>query len=168
MNTALLVIDVQNEFFQGGKIPLWNTEKILDNVKQAIHKAKEKNIQPILIRHVMPSEQAPFFTKGSEGVEIHPEILLAAPDAPVVEKNFADGFEGTDLESILTEKGIKELIVCGMMTQNCVTFTSISQKAEKYKVKLLADCCTTTDELIHKIAINGISTRVELSSLNDF
>ncbi|RYX99600.1 cysteine hydrolase [bacterium] len=167
MTKALIIIDIQNEYFSGGKLQLWNTEKTLDNLKQAIQKAKEKGIKPILIRHVSPSEQAPFFAKGSEGVEIHPEILALAEDAIVIEKKFADSFLETNLENVLTEKGIEELYICGMMTQNCVTHTSISRQADKYKVNVLADCCTTTDELIHNIALDGISPKVNLISLND-
>lgn len=167
MTKALLVIDMQNEFFAGGKLPLWNTEKTLENVRKAIKKAKDKNILPILIMHVMPSNKAPFFIKGSEGVKIHQQILSDIPDAKIIEKNFADGFEATELENYLIKNGIQELIVCGMMTQNCVTHTAISKKAEKYKIKVLSDCCTTTDKLIHNLGIDAISTRVQLITLND-
>jgi nicotinamidase-related amidase len=49
-----------------------------------------------------------------------------------------------------------------MMTQNCVTHTAISKSAEKYKVSVLPDCCTTVSEMIHRIALNALSTRVAL------
>ena len=49
-----------------------------------------------------------------------------------------------------------------MMTQNCVTHTAISKSAEKYNVVILPDCCTTVDEMIHKIALHALSTRVAL------
>jgi nicotinamidase-related amidase len=48
-----------------------------------------------------------------------------------------------------------------MMTQNCVTHTAISKLAEKYSVKILSDCCTTVSQMIHLIALNGVSTRIE-------
>jgi nicotinamidase-related amidase len=57
---------------------------------------------------------------------------------------------------------VEELLICGMMTQNCVTHTAISQSAEKYKVSILTDCCTTVDRMIHSIALHALSTRVEL------
>ena len=64
--------------------------------------------------------------------------------------------------AIAVPPGVNELLVCGMMTQNCVTHTAISKAAEKYDVFILVDCCTTVDEMIHNIALHALSTRVKL------
>ncbi|MFM2624093.1 cysteine hydrolase family protein [Vibrio owensii] len=161
---ALLVIDLQNDYFPNGKFPLWNTEATLNNIKSAIAKANEKNIPVIHIQHIADPAMgiAPFFNEGSEGADIHPEILALAPNADVVIKHFADGFEQTNLEEVLQKQGVTELLVTGMMTQNCVTHTAISKAAEKYEVSILMDCCTTVDEMIHNIALHAVSTRVPL------
>ena len=168
MKKALLIIDLQNDYFPGGKFPLWNAEAILGNIEKAIHAAEMKNIPVLHIQHVANPEMgiSPFFNRGTEGVAIHPRILEAAPDAPVVVKEFADGFVDTNLEETLSDLGITELLVCGMMTQNCVTHTAISKSAEKYKVTILPDCCTTVDEMIHNIALHAVSTRVSLVESN--
>lgn len=162
--TALLVIDLQNDYFPTGSFPLWNTATTLSNIKTAIEKAQQQNMTVIHIKHEAdPSVGiAPFFNQGSEGVEIHPEIIAAAPQADVVIKHYADSFEQTDLEETLQKHGISELLICGMMTQNCVTHTAISKAAEKYQVSILMDCCTTVDEMIHNIALHAVSTRVPL------
>lgn len=85
-----------------------------------------------------------------------------APAARIVVKEFADSFEGTTLAATLAELGATELLVCGMMTQNCVTHTAISKAAEAYDVKILVDCCTTVSEMLHGIALHAVSTRVPL------
>ncbi len=164
MKKALLLIDLQNDYFPGGKFPLWNTETTLSNTETAIKVAKNIGIAIIHVQHIADSKMgiAPFFNNGTEGAEIHPRILQAAPKAPVVVKKFADSFVETNLEGVLTELGITELFVCGMMTQNCVTHTAISKSAEKYKVTILPDCCTSVDEMIHNIALHAVSTRVAL------
>ena len=164
MKKALLIIDLQNDYFPGGKFPLWNTEATLSNIEKAIHEAGKKSIPIIHIQHVANPEMgiSPFFNQGTEGVAIHPRILAAAPDGPVIVKEFADSFLHTNLEETLSELGITELLVCGMMTQNCVTHTAISKSAEKYKVSILADCCTTVDEMIHNIALHAVSPRVSV------
>lgn len=165
MKKALIVIDLQNDYFTNGKFPLWNAENTLDNAEKAIEQANSKNIPVILVQHIGESE-SPFFNKGTKGVEIHPRILKAAPAAKKVIKSHADSFYNTNLDEVLSQLEVQEILVCGMMTQNCVVFTAISKEAEKYRVKVLSDCCTTVSEPLHLIALNGISTRVELSDFH--
>ncbi|EGR2797523.1 cysteine hydrolase [Vibrio navarrensis] len=164
---ALLVIDLQNDYFPHGKYPLWNTEQTLNQVKTAIARAKAQNIEVIHVQHIADPEKgiAPFFNQGTQGSDIHAEILAAAPEAAVVTKRFADSFEQTNLDELLQKQGISELLLCGMMTQNCVTHTAISKAAEKYKVAIVADCCTTVDEMIHNIALNAVALRVPLVTM---
>jgi nicotinamidase-related amidase len=169
MNKALLLIDLQNDYFPGGLFPLWNTGATLAAIKDAVQRARAAGILVVHIQHIADPEAgiAPFFNQGSTGAMIHPEILAAAPDAPVVIKHFADSFFKTELETVLANHGVDELLVCGMMTQNCVTHTAISKSAEKYKVSILTDCCTTVSELIHLIALHAVSTRVTLAVASD-
>ncbi len=159
---ALLVIDIQNDYFPDGNYPLWNTEATLSRIEKAIEAAVSKKIPVILVQHIADPKKgiSPFFNKGTDGAAIHPRILAAAPEAHVITKQFADSFLHTDLEKTLKELGVHELLICGMMTQNCVTHTAISKAAEKYSVTILPDCCTTVDEMIHAIALNAVSPRV--------
>ena len=163
MKKALLVIDLQKDYFPGGKFHLWNTDKTLQNVLKAIEKANNEGIPVVLIQHIADTKAglAPFFNGGTEGAAILPEVLKAAPKGKVIIKHHADAFYETELEEELSKLGVEELLVCGMMTQNCVTHTAISKAAEKYKVKILPDCCTTVNQSIHVMAISAISTRIE-------
>lgn len=169
MSKALLVIDVQNDYFPGGQFPLWNADVVLRNVEQAILKAQAQRIPVVIIQHIANSALgiAPFFNKGTPGADVHPRILAIAPETPIVVKEFADGFVHTTLEETLNRFGTTELLICGMMTQNCVTHTAISKSAEKYKVSILVDCCTTVSEMLHKIALHAVSTRVPLVLSSD-
>jgi len=159
--TALVVIDVQNDYFPGGKFPQWNTEATLQCVERAIRAAKERDVPVVLVQHVADPAKgvAPFFNAGTPGVDIHQVVLKAAPDAPVVVKKFADAFAGTDLETVLDGLGVGRVLFCGMMTQNCVTHTAISPSAAKYETAILADCCTTVSDMLHRIALNALVTR---------
>lgn len=169
MKKALLVIDVQNDYFPGGKYPLWNTESTLGNCLQAIDSACEHNVPVILVQHVADPEKgiSPFFNQGTAGVAIHARILEVAPAAPIVVKQFADSFLKTNLEDLLSGLEITDLLICGMMTQNCVTHTAISKSADKYRVSVLTDCCTTVDAMIHGIALNAIAPRINLLTSAD-
>lgn len=166
MRTALLVIDVQNDYFSDGNFPLWNAEKTLANIISTINRASENDIAIIHVQHIANPENgaSPFFNEGSAGVQIHASILATAPNAPIIIKRHADAFFNTNLEGLLTELDIKKLLVCGMMTQNCVTHTAISKSADKYQVSILKDCCTTVTEMIHEIALGAVANRVALKT----
>ncbi|MFT5722050.1 MAG: nicotinamidase-related amidase [Motiliproteus sp.] len=166
---ALLVIDPQNDYLPGGKFPLWNTEISLNNIEVAINRAQRAGDPVVLIQHVADATLgiAPFFNEGTEGAAIYPRILALAPDAPVIVKAFADSFHHTNLEATLAELKVGTLLICGMMTQNCVIHTAISKAAERYQVSILEDCCTTVDPMIHKIALRAVSTRCTLASLDE-
>ncbi len=167
MKQALIVIDVQNDYFPDGRFPLWNVEPTLEVIERAIARAREKGIDVVLVQHVARAEMAPFFKEGSHGAALHPRILAAVPDAPVVVKAFADSFHQTNLEQTLQSIGATDLLVCGMMTQNCVTHTAISKSAEKYAVTMLMDACTTVNEMLHRIALNAVSTRLSLKNVDE-
>jgi nicotinamidase-related amidase len=165
MRKALLLIDLQNDYFPGGAFPLWNTDAVLANVEAAIARANAAGVPVILVQHVANASAgiAPFFNAGTPGVDIHARVLAAAPSAPVVVKAFADSFHLTTLEETLRTLGVTSLLVAGMMTQNCVTHTAISKAAEKYEVTVLSDCCSTVSEMLHLIALHALSTRVKLA-----
>ena len=153
---ALIVIDVQNDYFPGGKLPLWNAEETLGHIVNAISDAGKQGIDVILVQHVADrSKGAGFFIPGTTGADIHPDILKAAPDAPVVVKHRADAFNGTNLNAILDKSGIEEILICGMQTQNCVGLSAISKNATPYKPAILSDCCTSETKTVHAIALAG-------------
>lgn len=165
MNKALLLIDLQMDYFEGGLFPLWNTQGTLENILAAIDTANQQGVPVLHIQHIADPAVglAPFFNAGTEGATIHSAVLAAAPDAPVIVKHYADSFEQTNLERTLSALGVEELLICGMMTQNCVTHTAISRGAEKYRVTMLTDCSTTVNEMLHRIALHAVSTRVRLA-----
>lgn len=159
MTSALLLIDLQNDYFPGGRYPLWNTEATLAAAEAAIARARHAAMAIVHVQHVA-SHDAPFFVPGTDGVRIHPRILAAAPDAPIVVKQHADAFHQTDLAEHLARHGIGGLLLAGMMTQNCITHTALSKAAERYDVAVQADATTTVDPMIHRFALAALRTRV--------
>lgn len=162
MGRALLVIDVQNDYFPGGAYPQWHAEAVLERIEKVIKKAKEKHIPIILVQHTSGSsdKKASFFNEGTIGVQIHPRIVQAVSKPIIIKKSFADSFYETNLEEILANLNASELFICGMMTQNCITHTALSQAADKYTIKIIPDCCTSVDQMIHMMALSALSIRV--------
>jgi nicotinamidase-related amidase len=169
MRTALLLIDLQNDYYPDGSFPLWNTENTTNAIESAIAAATERGDLIVHVQHIADPSQglAPFFNEGTPGEAIHPRILAAAPEAPVIIKHYADSFEQTGLKNLLTEHSVTRVRVCGMMTQNCVTHTAISKAAETYDTAILTDCCTTVSEMIHLIALHAVSTRMALTTATE-
>lgn len=165
---ALIVIDLQNDYFPGGAFPLHNPDEARSSVLTAILRARQNDIPVVHVQHVADPSQgpAPFFNADTHGVNIHADVLAAAPDAPVVIKRFADSFEQTTLHETLQRLQVSELLLCGMMTHNCVTHTALSRKADLYRqVTVLSDACTTVSPMLHAIALHALSTRVTLSTV---
>ncbi|WP_224794764.1 isochorismatase family protein, partial [Pseudomonas fluorescens] len=109
---ALIVVDIQNDYFPQGKWPLAGADAAADNAARLIAAFRENSDSVIHIRHEFTSADAPFFTPGSEGAKLHPKVLNRA-DEPVVLKHFVNSFRETELQAILDEQGIKELVVVG-------------------------------------------------------
>lgn len=167
--TALIVIDLQNDYFPAGAFPLWEAEACLTRCLDAIVKAQAAGMPIFLVQHLADAAKgiAPFFNPGTMGAQLHPRLLAAAPEASVIVKHFADSFLATSLSEALQAQGVERLILCGMMTQNCVTHTALSRQAERYTVQILGDCCTSVSQMIHLIALNALAPRVAISSLAD-
>ncbi|MGL5149368.1 MAG: cysteine hydrolase family protein [Clostridium sp.] len=168
MKRALVIIDMQMDYFPSGNFPLWNTDEVLRNVKRAVRLANDSNVKTILVKHVSKeNSKAIFFNEGTRGIDIHPDILELAEDCIIVEKAYADGFYETSLNSVLKDLRVDEILLCGMMTQNCVTHTAISDFAKRYKVKVIGDCCTTINNAINQIALKAMTTRVDVVNLEE-
>ena len=164
MRTALIVIDVQNDYFADGAFPLWAADATLERIEQAIAAAQARQWPVILVQHIA-SAPGPFFNRDTPGVAIHPRILAAAPDAPIVIKTEADSFFATTLASTLASYSLDELLICGMMTHNCVTHTALSPAASAYTVSVLGDACTTVSDILHRIALRALTLRLPVRTV---
>jgi nicotinamidase-related amidase len=141
-DTALLIIDIQNDYFPGGAMELEGSEAAGAKAGIAIKNFREKKLPVIHVRHLSVRPGATFFLPGTRGAEIHASVKPLGGE-PVIEKNFPNSFRGTALEQHLKDSGIKNLVVAGMMTHMCVD-ASVRHAADLgYKVTLLGDACAT-------------------------
>ncbi len=157
MTQALLVIDVQNEYFPGGGLPLHQAEEVEGRIVAAIAEARRAGERVILVQHVSAAETG-LFASGSPNSAIRPAIQKAAGDVPVVTKRFADAFQETDLNTHL--EGVTSLLVCGMMTQNCVVFTAMSRLADELEITVIEDLCAAPTAVVHAIALNALKSKL--------
>lgn len=139
---ALLVIDIQNDYFPGGKMALEGPEVAAAQAAHAVAHFRGHGWPVFHVRHLSVRPGSTFFIPGTEGAEIHASVRPREGEA-VVEKNFPNSFRGTSLDALLKGAGANELVVAGMMTHMCVD-ASVRHAADLgYKVTLLGDACAT-------------------------
>lgn len=139
---ALIVIDVQNEYFTGNlQIQYPPKENSLPQIIKAIKTAKEEGILVVIVKNIAP-ESSPLFAKGSVGAELHPDI--AALDADLyIEKSMPNAFTGTDLGEWIQYNNIDTITIAGYMTQNCDDSTVKHAVHIGLKVEFLSDATGT-------------------------
>ena len=141
-DTALVIIDIQNDYFPGGAMQLEGSDAAAANAAKALESFREDKMPVIHVRHLSVRPGATFFLPGTRGAEIHASVQ-PAPGETVIEKNFPNSFRNTGLKELLEQKTIKNLVVAGMMTHMCVD-ASVRHAADLgYKVTLLGDACAT-------------------------
>jgi nicotinamidase-related amidase len=139
---ALVIIDIQNDYFPGGAMELEGADAAAANASKALARARQEGVPVFHVRHLSTRPGATFFIPGTKGAEIHAEVRPLGEER-VIEKNFPNSFRGTELERALKDAGIKELVMAGMMTHMCVD-ASVRHAADLgYKVTLLGDACAT-------------------------
>lgn len=141
---ALVVIDVQNEYFPGGKLELEGVEAAGEAVARALTAARKAGVPIFHIRHENSDPGAARFAAASTGSEIAP-CAAPLPGESVTTKRIVDSFAGTDLEEALAESGAEELVAAGMMTHMCVDAFLRAAGARGYSCVLLGDACATRE-----------------------
>ena len=148
---ALIVVDIQKDYFPEGKWALVGADAAADNAVRLLKAFREAGDSVVHIRHEFTSAQAPFFTPGSDGAKLHPKVLNQGSE-PVVLKHFVNSFRETELQSILDEQGIKELVVVGSMSHMCVDGITRAANDLGYSVTVIHDACASRD-----LEFNGLT-----------
>ena len=139
---ALLIIDIQNDYFPAGTMELEGAEAAGAKAGAALKNFRGKKLPVIHVRHLSVRPGATFFLPGTQGAEIHPSVKPVDGEL-VIEKNFPNSFRNTSLREALERLQTKDLVVAGMMTHMCVD-ASVRHAADLgYKITLLADACAT-------------------------
>ncbi|MGK5079197.1 cysteine hydrolase family protein [Janthinobacterium sp. HLX7-2] len=157
---ALLVIDVQNEYFTGAMpIEYLSVDVSLPNISKAMAAARAAGVPVIVVQHDAP-EESPIFARGSDGWQLHPQVA-AFPADHRINKTMGSAFAGTDLRAWLAGHGIDTLTVIGYMTHNCNAATIYQAAHEGLQVEFLSDATgslpyanaggTASAEEIHRV-----------------
>ncbi len=159
MKRALLVVDMQNDYFPGGRMELVGIKDAAEIVAQLLSGFRERGLPVFHIQHIAQNQGATFFLPDTDGVNIHRSVAPQAGE-PVVTKHFPNSFRETTLLVGLQRNGIQELVVCGAMSHMCIDSTVRAGFDLGLSCVVVADGCATRnlsygDQLINAAQVQG-------------
>jgi len=142
MTTALVLVDIQNDYFPGGTMSLEGMDAAAANAARLLAAFRERRLPVFHVRHLSVRPGATFFVPGTAGAEIHPAVAPGAGE-PVVEKNFPNAFRATDLGERLRAAGAGDLVIVGAMSHMCIDATTRAAFDHGFKCTVAEDACAT-------------------------
>ena len=144
MNTALLIIDIQNDYFPGGKMELVEPLATARKAYGLLQCFREHQGHHVHIQHIATRPGATFFLPGDRGTDIH-DAVAHFEGEPLVQKHYPNSFRGTELLDLLRGWEIGRVVVCGMMTHMCVDATARAAADLGFELIVASDACATRD-----------------------
>jgi nicotinamidase-related amidase len=141
MKKALLLIDIQNDYFPGGKMELKNPIEASLNSKKVLNFFRVNNMP---VYHIQHSNKQYALVEGTSGAEIH-ENVKPLNGEKIIKKRYPNSFRDTGLLKELKDNNIDELIISGMMTHMCVEATTRAAFDYGFKITVIEDACATRD-----------------------
>ncbi|MCP4133622.1 MAG: cysteine hydrolase [bacterium] len=142
MKRALIIIDIQNDYFPGGSFELEGTAEASANAAKLLEYFRSSNLPIAHVQHQGIGENAPFFKPATKGMEINSSVE-PLPGEEIILKFLPNSFRNTGLEEFLKTHEIGELVVCGMMSHMCIEATVRASFDLGYKNILVHDACAT-------------------------
>ena len=159
-SSALIIVDVQNDFLPGGALPVPNGDQVIVPLNNYIRVFRERNLPIIATRDWHPENHISFKNRGGPwpphcikntwGAEFPKELTLPS-DVIIISKAFREdeeaysGFQGTNLDNVLKELGVDRLFIGGLATDYCVKATVLDALRLGYQVMLLLDAIRGVD-----------------------
>ena len=144
MNTALLLIDIQNDYFPGGTMELIGIEEAAGNAQILLHQFRQTRSPVIHIRHIATRPGATFFLPETDGAKTN-EMVAPQGNELVVVKNYPNSFRDTSLLEILNGEKPDNLVICGAMSHMCIDATVRAAFDLGFTCVVAEDACATRD-----------------------
>ncbi len=166
MSVALLLIDIQNDYFIGGKMELQGSGEAARVAAQLLACFRQHQWPITHIQHLSLRPGATFFIPETPGADIYPGVK-PWPDEMVIQKHYPNSFRETILLAHLQQLGIRRLVVAGMMTHMCVDATVRAATDYGFDCRIVQDACATRNLELGNHAVSASDVHVAfLAALN--
>jgi nicotinamidase-related amidase len=142
MKRGLLLVDVQNDYFPGGKVELAGMTEASLKAGRLLAYFREKGLPTCHIQHLSTGPKAGFFVPDTEGAKIH-ENVMPLPDDLVIQKRYPNSFRETSLLDELKKAGVEEVVICGAMSHMCIDATTRAAADLGFSCIVVHDACAT-------------------------
>jgi nicotinamidase-related amidase len=156
MNTALLLVDFQYDYFPGGAVEVVGSVEAAGRAQGLLEACRRKTLPVIHVQHISVRPGAAYLLPGTKGSEIHESVAPRAGE-PVVQKHFPNSFRETSLLEHLRENRISRLIIAGMMTYMCIDSTTRAAADLGFECSLAHDACATRSLSFNGVAVPAAS-----------
>ena len=144
MTTTLLIIDLQNDYFPGGKNPLERSAKAAEQARRLLEVFRQSSQPVVHIQHLSTRPGASFFVPETYGVEIYP-LVQPQDGETVIQKHHPNSFRETPLLETLKDLNTRRLVVSGMMTHMCLDAGVRAAVDYGFECWVASDACATKD-----------------------
>lgn len=155
MSTALLIIDIQNDYFPGGAMELVGSQQAGAQAGKLLAAFRQKALPVIHVQHLSNYPGATFFLPETPGAEIHPSVAPLDGET-IIQKHFPNSFRDTLLLAHLRENKITALVVAGMMTHMCIDTSVRAANDLGFACSLAHNACATKS-----LAYGGVTVAAE-------
>ena len=166
MKPALLLIDLQNDYFPGGAMELVGSVAAVAQAQQLLHLFREKHLPILHIQHISTRPGATFFLPDTAGVQIHEQVTPRAGE-PLFQKKYPNSFRDTSLLNYTQEHQISQLVIAGMMTHMCIDTTTRAAADLGFSCVLASDACATRNLSFGDVTVSAENVQTAfLAALN--
>jgi nicotinamidase-related amidase len=148
MKTVLLLIDIQNDYFPGGRMELERCNEAAIQAEKLLNEFRKNKMPVIHIQHISVRKGATFFLPGTDGINFYTSVKPGENET-VIQKYYPNSFRGTNLLECLKTLEAENLIICGMMTHMCIDATTRAAFDNGFQCIVAEDACATKS-LIYK------------------
>lgn len=142
MATALLLIDIQNDYFPNGRMPLERSTEASQKAQETLQAFRAKQKPIIHIQHISTRPDATYFLPCTKGIEFHPNVQPNKNET-IIKKHYPNAFKDTGLFNHLSKNNIDHLIICGLPTHLCIDATVRAAYDLGFSCTVLHDACAT-------------------------
>lgn len=152
MNTALLLLEVQNDYFPNGRTPLEKSNEATAKAQQALQAFRDKKLPVIHMQHISTLPDAASLLPCTKGADFYATVAPTKGET-VIKKHYPNSFKDTQLLNHLIKNQINHLVICGMMTHMSVDATVRAACDLGFSCTVLHDACTAKQLEFHHTAI---------------